>query len=196
MRNSMRNKYFAKYLPVQGEIKEGDIILSFLGSGGLLPTISKYDGVSHIGHEDRKLKLFLCSRDIQVGDKVFRGSREGYAKEIDGYEVYCVDDKELLNEEDHDFTIYLSDTRYGKVVGEISPEAMWVTEGMEFGEGETQGFYGKGGEVIQEGKYKGMRRAVSFNWPIENESSVKEELESMGLRLIYKIKCPTCKIFH
>jgi hypothetical protein len=92
-------QYFAKYLPVEGEIKEGDIV---------------------IGMDGKKVKLFLCSRNIQVGDKVL-DIRTNTWKEVNnscGVELY----KQKPN-----------DIQF-KVIGEISPNAKWVKEGDEFEE--------------------------------------------------------------
>lgn len=78
-------KYFAKYLPVDGEIKKGDEYINSEIKVGE-PTYGKiYIGLplviemghKGVGYKDkdyfrkymRKVKLFLCSRDIQVGDE-------------------------------------------------------------------------------------------------------------------------------
>jgi len=100
-------QYFAKYLPVEGGIKEGDIILDIF---------SQYSKAHKSNLQSRnppkvKYKLFLCSRDIQVGDKV-------------------------LDEEFCDWIVQENDLKalhlLTKVIGEISPDARWVKEGDEF----------------------------------------------------------------
>jgi len=72
----MKN-YFAKYLPVEGEIKEGDWVLyansyffvKNINNIGLLVTES--DGDFRLNKSYcKKVKLFLCSRDIEVGDEI------------------------------------------------------------------------------------------------------------------------------
>jgi hypothetical protein len=77
-----------------------------------------------------KAKLFLCSRDIQVGDKI----------QCIGWRPYdCEFVKEFPN---GNIQIKLPDgqlhtTDYKevyKVIGEISPDATWVKEGAEFDE--------------------------------------------------------------
>jgi hypothetical protein len=124
--------YFAKYLPVEGEIKEGDYFIR-----------SKCNTIMHAGDisitekanllKYPKAKLFLCSRDIQVGDRVWnQDSGYGEVKEIDieGETLgvkYDLQDYEV--EEDFKYIV--------KVIGEISPEAKWVKEGDEFDEGEV-----------------------------------------------------------
>jgi hypothetical protein len=63
-----------------------------------------------------RVKLFLCSRDIQVGDEV-----------------------KILNESWEGIYKAGMDTEYMfKVIGEVSPEAVWVKEGMEFEEDAVQ----------------------------------------------------------
>lgn len=104
-------KYFTKYLPVEGEIKNGD---KYVTEDGILrdTTYQTEDGRGGTidRTHDKKVKLFLCSRDIQVGDKVIDS--------IDGKE-YEVKSGFLPPE-------------MVKVIGEISPEAKWVKEGDEF----------------------------------------------------------------
>lgn len=113
-------QYFAKYLPVEGEIKEGDYYSSATG-------IYKHTGGKNyvILSTYKKVKLFLCSRDIKVGDKVF-----------------CFDVH--LNNPLHPPERYIDPWRIRtegdtcnaciKVIGEISPNAIWVKEGDEFEE--------------------------------------------------------------
>lgn len=89
------SKYFTKYIPVEGEIKEGDMIRH--PTTGNVSTHFDGDGVHWINnHTDwKKVKLLLCSRDITLDDCVI------------------------------------------KVIGEISPDAIWVKEGDEFEEDEV-----------------------------------------------------------
>jgi len=63
-------KYFAKYLPVEGEIKEGDVYLCIYDNSRFVGVAGKED--LKIVNTDRytKVKRVLCSRDIQVGDEI------------------------------------------------------------------------------------------------------------------------------
>ncbi len=79
-------KYFVKHLPAEGEIKEGDLYINTEIKPGEKNYGKIYTGFKWVlkngyegnGYKDknyfakymRKVKLFLCSRDIQVGDKV------------------------------------------------------------------------------------------------------------------------------
>lgn len=114
--------YFAKYLPVEGEIKEGDKVLVSRPMGAFIGTVVSNKIVSDNNVlmyslnevEKAKVKLFLCSRDVKMGDKV----------KIEGgsFNDYEIDREEQI------FNGHL----FYKIIGEISPEATWIKEGDEF----------------------------------------------------------------
>lgn len=134
----MNKPYFTKYIPVEGEIKEGDI---FVFQDNDPPEIFKCSGLTddtHLkvasdnewGYGDwakcysRKVKLFLCSKDIQVGDRVRRDGMigEGILQKPNyvQYEEVGVLDPSI---------------EFFKVIGEVSPNALtFVKEGDEFTE--------------------------------------------------------------
>lgn len=178
--------YFAKYLPVEGEVKEGDKVFysggelnfpkgvydvkdsykercsvykdgSDVGIKWYKGTYTKEDGKTvtqsaylkigyniFLGKDLKKVKLFLCSRDIQIGDKVSYqmegfGIAEGVFESIgeeegiryynivgkDSIYIYYVDSPEVNPISEHPF----------KVIGEISPDALpYVKEEDEFDE--------------------------------------------------------------
>lgn len=101
-------KYFTKYLPVEGEIKEGDY---YLNNGTPTKRTEGTEDKSYLNQQ--KVKLFLCSRDIQVGDTVHYPLNNYIPVQWLGG-----------NLTGHEF----------KVIGEISPNAIWVKEGDEFDE--------------------------------------------------------------
>jgi len=110
-------KYFARFLPVLGEIKEGDKALN--------PSNKKVVKVNvaclkHLVDDKwKKVKLFLCSRDIQIGDEYYNSI---------GYKVDHTWDEEAIQDfKDFPDNIF-------KVIGEISEDAIWVKEGDEFDE--------------------------------------------------------------
>lgn len=107
-------KYFTKYLPVEGEIKKGD---KFKCAKGENDRILVNEGIVPIKDtiHYQKVKLFLCSRDIQVGDEFFDNKGNKY----------------VYQTEDFEESYFESDLAY-KVIGEVSPDATWVKEGMEF----------------------------------------------------------------
>jgi len=107
--------YFAKYLPYEGNIKEGEdywcSVYGYRKGNHASRNVPK-------GEERFKpVKLFLCSRDIQVGDKVYATADDFY-RTYDGYSDLCTDEI--------------------KIIGEISPQAIWVKEGDEFEEDEIK----------------------------------------------------------
>jgi hypothetical protein len=152
----MDNKiYFAKYLPVGGGVKEGSVVFwenpsdngeysgyykVHSGSQNTLLYLKndKYETMPILPEECKEVKLFLCSRDIQVGGTYIDMSKMGryipYTENDEfktmGINPYDVCDSESLR-------IYLKDKPHCfEVIGEISPEATWVKEGMEFDENE------------------------------------------------------------
>ena len=73
----------------------------------------------------KKTKLFLCSRDIQVGDKLIKDGVE--------YEAHSrPDGVPFIGYYNKDWC-YIDNDCF-KVIGEISPDATWVKEGMEYDE--------------------------------------------------------------
>ena len=119
----------AKYLPVEGERKEGDKVIFLNGiiadmlsgtevNGKLGYSIDAAQGVkkakealdSFIGQE-KKLKLFAVTHDIEVGDEVI--------SKINGRKSTIKVDQEIEILKDICF----------KVLGELSPNATFVKEG-------------------------------------------------------------------
>jgi hypothetical protein len=118
--------YFAEWLPVEGEIKRGD---RYFDKSGVLQHLSDKVQLSllpNINKSGKLAKLFLCSRDIQVGDKCFCLSvEEGNVRNPNMW----IDPWRIRGKGDNCTTCI-------KVIGEISPEAKWVKEGDEFNENE------------------------------------------------------------
>jgi len=119
--------YFAKYLPVPGEIKEGDLMF-MIGS----PTLLRAGGDNFNNSAYTKVKLLLCSRDIQVGDM----TRSTINPDLDELKALSVNDGKVLLAGEEEFEVELN--RVFKVIGEISPEAIWVKEGDEFDEDQVR----------------------------------------------------------
>lgn len=121
----MSKPYFTKYLPVEGEIKPDDDFKHSIKDG-----IHTNTDITSINHPDyQKVKLFLCSRDIKVGDKqIHLPSGEIISTihdEID-LELCTVGFKSIGLQ-----PVF-------KVIGEISPDTTWVKEGDEFDEDEIR----------------------------------------------------------
>ena len=170
-------KYFAKYLPVEGEIKEGD---HFDSVNGELP------GSLHT-------RLFLCSRDIQVGDM---------AKDLNQpLTDFYVDEKnlELIKKGNDDFYEHMN---LYKVIGEISSEATWVKEGDEFDKEETKPVFKpkdvpksqwKEYSVVGKNHISGQEKVV---YPLSHTFGIRTwDIPVNPLTHIYQIKGP-CGHFH
>lgn len=130
----MNKIYFAKFIPVEEKINEGDIIIY---SKLLNHFPIKWLGGDLIGTE-KKVKLFLCSRDIKEGNKV-------YGTILNGDNIYINSNAPGYNFKEDRHYISLDEAILMKaynVVGEISPEAIWVKEGMQFDENEIKIIWG------------------------------------------------------
>lgn len=145
-------KYFTKYLPVEGKAKQGyhiDIrsqeIIYYNGDYGE----TKPEFL-------RPVKLFLCSKDIQVGDKV--NDIDVPVDSINNGFIYF-----------GALSIRVPVEKASKVIGEISPEAVWVKEGMEFDEEDVR-------------------------WKYENFPSLSHWMPN-ALKTV-AIKCSQCNTFH
>lgn len=122
-------------------------------------------------------KMSLCSRDIRLGDEItWTGAGTNAGETPFGYKM----------KHDTPLTFGKMHQNWIKVIGEISPEAVWVTEGMEFNEN----------QVIK--GYKGWSINGVPGWHSEKE--FREFTTYLpGIQLINpicKIECPTCKTFH
>ena len=174
-------QYFAKCLPVEGEIKEGDTywnprrkIYQKAEKGDDFDTLNtEYKTQGQKAYQ--KVKLFLCSRDIQVGDRIYSERSKQYYR-VDGDEPdtyhtlnptggWKCDMEEKGKEISSVGRLFTSVAKAEsfKVIGEISPEAIWVKEGDEFNE-----------EQVQE-------RFVPYPNAYGN---------------FVGVKCPTCNHFH
>ena len=124
-------KYFTKYLPVEGEIQPNSWVQS-PNDGEIWQLNGTKDAVGFaIESMQQLVKLFLCSRYIQVGDKVI-----GKLAAVFNYEELVVEelyeDGAMLGKPSEKYLAPSND--FFKVIGEISPEATWVKEGGEFDE--------------------------------------------------------------
>lgn len=129
--------YFTKYLPVEGEIKEGQT--------GISINNATYTHFNHLGKNYGKpAKLFLCSRDIQVGDNVFYKEEQTKFEKIDhdeGYPEWVFSNSQTYHAPTNG-KIWDKEIPPFKVIGEISPEALtYVKKGDEFDEESIKRIY-------------------------------------------------------
>ena len=159
-------QYFCKYIPVEGEEKRktGSTVSNEVGI-----CLREEDG----GYDYyQKVELSLCSRDVQIGDE-FNNT------EIPN-KVYTADiiDEKFIECYKHDCCV---PKQYCyKVIGSISPDAVWVTEGMEFDEDEVT--------VQQVGPFHDMDDVFNVDNKVWNHTKT--------YKYYIQIKCPTCKHFH
>lgn len=121
-------KYFAKYLPVEGESNHWQWFNNIQNKGWVDISPSDMDAIIAHGLKPepqfRKVQLFLCSRDIQVGDEYYNES----------FEFTKYPNKSIAGQSS-EFVGY--NDSY-KIIGPISPQAVWVKEDDEFEEGEVR----------------------------------------------------------
>lgn len=189
--------YFAKFLPTEGEITKS---CKAFDSKGILQTLSDNPVLNKL--KDWKLaKLYLCSRDIKVGDKCLhpwdggvKGSREGTLQwnvkleDLEEENLHVILD--LNYDPKYEPYAIRTDKGFGwrnnktgeqayiKVIGQISPNAIWVTEGMKFDKDELMWsiFDDYGLDEIDRCNFNELKEPSEFDKII--------------------IRCPTCKIFH
>lgn len=170
-------KYFAKLLPVSGEIKREDLWIS-------------QDGLIHKADNDipcqARVAMYLCSADVIVGDRVhsFLGHPENWMKT--DYEVAgCNLTENFIYIAEPGWTnpqLIRSSHRhwlFGKLIGLISPGAVWVKEGDEFEDEDISMrngrflYYCEPGHVIDSYSYK----------PSDDNKYIR-------------LRCPSCRTFH
>lgn len=188
----MSKQYFAKFLPVDGEIKEGDMFkISFTG---LMKKAEKFDlegiiNCNSVG--DKKYKLFLCSRDIQVSDEVRLQNKPEFT--FYGEVLELLDDivKIRIGIAGHRF--HKKDEIF-KVIGEISSGASWVKKGDQFEESDiNKQLYDDSGSSDVE--WFDVKEWVTYPGASEEEAG-EIWLETKNEHKRIQIKCPTCKNFH
>lgn len=145
-------QYFCKYIPVEGEEKRktGSTVSNEVGI-----CLREEDG----GYDYyQKVELSLCSRDVSL------------------HEECWLDNEKVIPNQLH---VDLRDKCY-KVIGSISPDAVWVTEGMEFDEDEVT--------VQQVGPFHDMDDVFNVDNKVWNHTKT--------YKYYIQIKCSTCKHFH
>lgn len=151
-------------------------------------------------------KMMLVSSDIQVGDKVtswFHSHENG-----DSYITSIVEEASKVYEDFANYKLKHGELKFSslgkfifKVIGEISPEATWVTENQEFDENEikltTPFKYKEGWEIIyRQGKDR-LTDKIQQVRPYSPSFGINrwEILDLQPEDCIYQIKGP-CGHFH
>lgn len=172
------NKLFAKYIPVPGEIKAGDMALkpSFKWEGHFGQSLVEPPYIEEVDEDEdistmKLVKLFLCSKDIHSGDRFY--TKVGSEEEtwVDTY-------REPTDE-------------WFKVLGEVSPKAIWVKPDMEFEEDDIQreDFYEE--YDYAGGHFTGNRIGIKYYPQLVR----LEPEQAKNYILTIKFKCPCCGDF-
>lgn len=160
-----KKPYFCKYLPVEGGKK-----LFFTNANSLEGLISS-EGLQDVLIEEKK--LFLCSNKVKEGDKVYWFDPEPEGTSQFNTALKVSEDMIFMSElEASEIEAFPHEVI--SILGEISPEAIWVKEGDEFDEEEWR--VAKNGA---DGKYVDYEKRT----PIDEGYFIE-------------IKCFTCKKFH
>lgn len=178
----MLMKYFAKFLPTEGTMEHATG-LNQAEIGEIIDLKNRGFYKYLVEGKFQKMGLFLCSRDIKVGDEILiikhstssevldKRIVEGYKEEFDAFRIKDGG--------------YIGRSISIKPIGEISKDAIWVKEGDEFEDDEiNKQFYDDSGSEDSEW----------FNWcPLHTEEDWRETPENWKR---IQIKCLTCKNFH
>lgn len=172
-------KYFTKYLPVEGEPKPGD----YVDDPELKEIVQIVEILEGGVTEGTKVvKLFLCSRDIQVGDKARSIVKPEEEFEVSHVQMgsgknYFPAEMLVWNKLDNQVSLWRTLTNTFKVIGPISPQAVWVKEGDEF----------EGDDIYRYGYSYGRE---------ERWTETSDQWDGWVSADSVKIKCPVCGTFH
>lgn len=134
----MNKPYFAKYLVANGHFQYAGANIRHKKTGQIGKIKKVGEGLDETQYEH--VKLFLCSRDIQVGDKVYMNDSRFSEPIIVG--SFLINGEHRVGWYPEGFQVNTERKlqgvkgfgNYGKVIGEISPDATWAKEGDEFDE--------------------------------------------------------------
>lgn len=185
-------KYFAKWLPVEGVKFDKDIlkerILAYNGKYGKVESLGLDTGMPLLKFEDgtdefdmpfKVVKLFLCTRDIQVGDTVWTGHKGMLV--VQNGEIGPIEGNWM-----HQSAITLY---HFKVIGEISKSATWVKEGDEFDEEDI-----KRDILVKEWDSESEEYKYIHYYPKGTEN-FKAGVDKIVEEYSIEIKCPCCETF-
>jgi len=120
-------KYYAKYLPIEGNLEIGDITFWDSNEGYFSKQFVRVSEsfINHAyGCRWKKYELFICSRDIQIGDHAMELLTTGE------YDTFQIDTENDIYDD------MIADKKQFKVIGKVSKEALWVKDGDEFDDDE------------------------------------------------------------
>ncbi len=161
--------YYSKYLPIIGEIKHHDFYFSY--RDGI--RYKHKEGLNKMTPEDKLCKPFLCSRDIQVGDRVrtFERTYPEYVEKITDYTITILQGGHPV---EHDIN------QCYKIIGEISEEATWVKDDDEYDENEVE-------QISITQLYEDDYYLKEDNTRVTVEEVIEEEVKNVPLYESHKI---------
>lgn len=170
-------QFFSKYLPIEGEIKEGDWFRrkdgELVGKWNLIPD---YDLTNYT-----KVVMFFCSKNIIKGE-ILRVFKPDMSYWIDCELLEIVTDGETeafkLNSPKFGEFASLSKNCF-KIIGEVSPAAIWIKENDTFKEDEIRIKLINQGYKIQPEQLKYVPENEQHKWTP-----------------LVEIKNPSCGCFH
>lgn len=133
--------YFAKWLPVEGDIKEGDTFIDrglgacVLGKDGWIEWKGGTTNLS-VGEEHKKHILFICSRKIRFGRGIYHMHSSVEYECSSRHTGLGTVNLNRIGEPNHPNNGSVQETECYQVVGKVSIEAKWVKEDSEFDEEE------------------------------------------------------------
>lgn len=138
-------QYFAKYLPIEGRPEEGDWVLSSHKDPNLGPGLYHLIGKEWEEYKrdskwypGKKAELFLCDKNMQIGDKVIHEREWKGTITNSNYNDQPEVEVEWSGAEKTTACSRTSLKYLYKSIGHISPDATWIKDGDEFDEDEIK----------------------------------------------------------
>lgn len=180
-------RYFTKLIPVDRHAGKGDIILSKTGQPLIWGDQPRH-GISAFTWSEviQYLKEFTCadlmviSTDIKVGDDIT----------LDGVEFIKYEAGEVDS-------IWQEHVNKGfKIIGKVSPAAIWVKPGDAFNEDDFA-FFWEQDDMAGYSKIKEGTGEDFYIFDTEHLGYTDEKRRAEGWeRTPAEFKCPTCRTFH
>lgn len=174
--------YSTQWLPVKGEIFPGDHythrVDSHIEVEHYDPDFNYNMNPPSVANGDSKLLRYLVAADLEVGDLVVDILRPKEYGRVSEANVNVIDDSEIewaCNDERMIKCSRFSKGLAQKVLGLLSDDAIWVAMNQEIPESDIAWMCDDGSDELI---------------PIEGKDF------SGNLRMVFAVKCPSCKTFH
>jgi hypothetical protein len=142
-----------------------------------------------------KVELFLCSRDILIGDTLKAGKGMNidlYVGAVNGMTTYHVIEQQGPSKGYHSPVAYNPECypEAVKVIASISLEAKWIKEGDEFDENQI-----KRDVLVKEYDSESEECEYTYYHPEGDQEFKLGKFEDFIKEYPIKIKCPCCNTF-